>query len=202
MNPPGKLNIAAWLPRSAVNGPGERFVIWLQGCRLRCPGCVNEQMWSDEPRHLLSVDELLALILATGDLKGVTLSGGEPFHQARALAPLAGRIKEAGLTLMAWTGHELDELAAPPARDLLRHLDILITGRFIREQRTTTLPWRGSRNQEVRFLSPAYSHQSIPSYPGSEIHIQGDTMTLTGTPLSLQARAGHFESLKTIIQEN
>ena len=29
------------LPRSAVNGPGERVVIWFQGCDLRCPGCWN-----------------------------------------------------------------------------------------------------------------------------------------------------------------
>ena len=29
------------LPRSAVNGPGERVVVWFQGCDLRCPGCWN-----------------------------------------------------------------------------------------------------------------------------------------------------------------
>ena len=29
------------LPRSTVNGPGERAVVWFQGCDLRCPGCWN-----------------------------------------------------------------------------------------------------------------------------------------------------------------
>ena len=33
--------IHSMLPRSAVNGPGERGVVWLQGCALHCPGCWN-----------------------------------------------------------------------------------------------------------------------------------------------------------------
>ena len=43
-----RLNLARTLPRSAANGPGERFVLWVQGCPLACPGCWNPDTWAFE----------------------------------------------------------------------------------------------------------------------------------------------------------
>ena len=54
------LNVARWITRSRVNGPGERFVLWLQGCSLRCPGCWNPDTWSHAPRQVLPIDAVLA----------------------------------------------------------------------------------------------------------------------------------------------
>ena len=44
------------LPRSAANGPGERAVVWFQGCDLRCPGCWNESTHAFDRRRDRSCD--------------------------------------------------------------------------------------------------------------------------------------------------
>ena len=72
-----RLNLARTLPRSAANGPGERFVLWVQGCPLACPGCWNPDTWAFERRDLRSVEDLAAVILATEGIEGVTFTGGE-----------------------------------------------------------------------------------------------------------------------------
>ncbi|MEZ4315652.1 MAG: 4Fe-4S single cluster domain-containing protein, partial [Polyangiaceae bacterium] len=130
-----KLNIAGWIPKSAANGPGERFVLWVQGCPLACEGCWNPETWSFAPRHVRTIDDVEAEILATPGIEGVTLSGGEPFAQAEALAELARRARQRGLSVVVFTGYELRELRWPAARELLATVDLLVTGRFVRAQR-------------------------------------------------------------------
>jgi anaerobic ribonucleoside-triphosphate reductase activating protein len=180
---PKPLNVARWVPRSAANGPGERFVLWLQGCGLACPGCWNPDTWSFAPRHLMTPDEVLARIQAVPGLEGVTFTGGEPFAQASALVPLAQRIREAGLSLVVFTGHALHELRSPPARELLALVDVLITGRFVLAERDLTLAWRGSRNQEVLFLTQRYGAEDAALGGQVEVHLdEAGGVVLTGFP--------------------
>lgn len=74
---------------SRANGPGVRSVIWLQGCTLTCPGCFNPESHSHEPRVLIPVETIIEHITAIRDtVEGVTVSGGEPFQQSRALLRL------------------------------------------------------------------------------------------------------------------
>ena len=115
-----ELNVARWIARSRANGPGERFVLWVQGCVLACPGCWNPDTWRTSPRILVSVDEICERVLGTAGIEGVTFTGGEPFLQARALARVAGRVRAAGLSVMVFTGHELDELGGEPPDELVQ----------------------------------------------------------------------------------
>lgn len=149
-----RINVAHVLPRSAANGPGERFVVWVQGCPLRCPGCWNPDTWDPTPRRLESPASLLALVDATPGLDGVTLTGGEPFAQARALLPFARGVAQRGHSLFAFTGYDLGELESPDQRALLGLVDVLVAGRYVAAERSTELPWRGSRNQIIHRLSP------------------------------------------------
>jgi anaerobic ribonucleoside-triphosphate reductase activating protein len=188
---PPRLNVARWLPRSAVNGPGERFVLWLQGCGLACPGCWNPDTWSFAPRLLLSVEEVMELVKGSPAIEGVTLTGGEPFAQAQALAPLARRIRAAGLSLVVFTGHELDELRSRAARELLASVDVLVTGRFVMAERDLGLPLRGSRNQRVLFLTDRYNETHLQSEKHAEIYIHADgSIYMTGFPPDDLARRG------------
>ena len=85
-------------------------------------------------------------------LKGVTLSGGEPFCQAAALAELAAALKARGKHLMAYTGYTFEQLLSledPSVRALLEQLDLLVDGRFVRAQKSIELKFRGSSNQRV-----------------------------------------------------
>lgn len=176
------LNVARYVPRSAVNGPGERFVLWVQGCGLRCPGCWNPDTHSPAPRQLYSAEALFEIIRATAGIDGVTFTGGEPFAQAAPLLPLARSIRGAGLSLVVFTGYELSELRSAPARELLGEIDLLISGRFVQSQRDLSLPLRGSANQQLHFLTERYSLAELTP-PAAEIHVDADgRISLTGFP--------------------
>jgi len=69
-----------------VDGPGIRFIIFLQGCLMRCKYCHNRDTWDLEGGKEMSVDELMAELLqyrhfmnASGG--GITISGGEAMLQ-------------------------------------------------------------------------------------------------------------------------
>ena len=177
------LSLAGTLARSRVNGPGERFVIWVQGCSLRCPGCWNPQTWSREGGRRVTVASLVAEIVATPGIEGITFSGGEPFEQAGALAEIAVGVREQGFSVMAYTGHELSELVAPAQRRLLSLCDIVVSGRYVKALRTLDLLWRGSSNQRLHVLSDRYDATSLMDEGGCEVYLGPDgTMTVTGFP--------------------
>lgn len=178
-----RLNLARTIPRSAANGPGERFVLWVQGCPLACPGCWNADTWVFERRDLRSVDDLAASILATEGIEGVTFTGGEPFTQARALTLLAERVRAAGLSVFVFTGYDLAELNRPDHLALLAVADVVVAGRYVEAKRATGLVWRGSANQRVHFLSDRYGPTDMEEPGEVEFHIEKDgTLTVTGFP--------------------
>lgn len=178
-----RLNIARTLHRSAVNGPGERFVLWVQGCPLACPGCWNPDTWAFEKRRLVEVDELAETILSTEGIEGVTFSGGEPFAQARSLAALAGRVWQHGLSVMVFTGYTMEELTSAEHQSLLRLTDVVVTGRYRAKESSVVHPWKGSRNQTVCFLTSRYSQDDVPGLPQTEVHIDElGQVFITGFP--------------------
>jgi anaerobic ribonucleoside-triphosphate reductase activating protein len=125
-----------------LTGPGERFVLWLQGCPILCPGCFNEDLLPFVQRHIIDVAEMAATILGVAGIEGVTYSGGEPTGQAQGLALLSERLRAAGLTVVCYTGYTLEALQA---RDdswinrLLSYVDILIDGPFVRDKAANLL---------------------------------------------------------------
>jgi len=157
-----RLNVAAWYPASENSGPGKRTVIWLQGCRKRCEGCVNPHLHSFTDREWVEVADLAALLLAIKGIEGITVFGGEPLLQYRALAPLLGAVKAGGLTVMLYTGFLYEELQAAAASygamaEILAATDILVDGPYIVTEDHNEM-WRGSANQRILFLSDAYRH--------------------------------------------
>ena len=144
------LRVAGVIEESIVDGPGIRFVLFLQGCRLRCPGCQNPQTWDFDGGTLVPSDEVLARIRENPLVHGVTFSGGEPFEQAEALLPLANELKAQGYHLMAFSGFTLEQLVQKPENcALLEQLDLLVDGPFIEAQKSLDLRFRGSRNQRI-----------------------------------------------------
>ena len=87
-------------PESIVDGPGFRYVVFVQGCPHHCPGCHNPQSHAFGVGTKRTVDELLEEMRENPLLSGVTLSGGEPFCQAEALCELAFRVREMGKTVV------------------------------------------------------------------------------------------------------
>ncbi|MBR5190708.1 MAG: pyruvate formate lyase-activating protein [Clostridia bacterium] len=69
-----------------VDGPGLRFVVFLQGCNLRCKCCHNPDTWSMTGEKQFAPEEILEKAVKYreyfGDKGGITLTGGEPLLQA------------------------------------------------------------------------------------------------------------------------
>lgn len=142
------LNIADIERCSRIYGPGLRFVIWVQGCGLRCKGCWNSDMWSFEERSLYTVDEILGIVQKE-DVEGVTILGGEPLYQSKVLLKLVKKLKESGYNIMLYTGFEPEEITDLYSKELFSLSDIVICGRYQEEKRSIYLRWRGSLNQQI-----------------------------------------------------
>lgn len=179
-------NIAHIEPESEIYGPGRRFVIWLQGCSLACPGCWNKEMWSFEPKHLVERDILLSDILSYPGLEGVTLLGGEPLQQASNVHWLLSNLKDRNIGIMLYTGYELEEIFVNPTLSHICNLaDILIAGRYHEEERYLFLRWRGSRNQSITLLTDRYSDLQLEDNL-NEVELTIDEhgrITLLGYPI-------------------
>jgi anaerobic ribonucleoside-triphosphate reductase activating protein len=191
------------LPRSAVNGPGERAVLWLQGCDLRCPACWNPSSHAFDRTRDKPVDQVGEWILSCSGVEGVTFSGGEPFQQAPELCHLCEYIKlrRPSLSIGVFSGYTLHELAhgrwywRSPDGDawfkgddelfyqIRQFLDFGVFGRFCQTMACNDKPLCGSRNQEVVFFSERYSRQDLEPQ-GYEVSIceDGALATITGFP--------------------
>ncbi|MBP3730093.1 MAG: anaerobic ribonucleoside-triphosphate reductase activating protein [Mailhella sp.] len=144
------LRIAGVIEESIVDGPGLRFVLFVQGCPIHCPGCQNPQTWDSAGGKAVTCKAVLDKITQDPLVHGVTFSGGEPFEQAQALLPLAQELKSRGYHLMAFSGHTLEQLIRrEECRSLLELLDILVDGPFIEAQKSLDLRFRGSKNQRI-----------------------------------------------------
>ena len=183
-------------PWTGVEGPGNRFCLWVQGCRRHCPGCFNPQTWEFNSGEEISADELLSQIFETRDIEGITLLGGEPFEQAEELYRVCKTVREKGLSVVAFTGYTLEELQQTDDQNvhmLLSEVDLLIDGPFLIEQQDFSRPWVGSKNQRYLFMTDRYSVQDVfNSDQKVEFHIdkQGK-IHINGMPnLEMQAFLG------------
>lgn len=166
------MNIAHIEECSFIYGPGRRFVIWVQGCSIRCKGCWNKEMWSFEDKIILSVKQLLTKIENEKDLiEGITILGGEPLDQFAEVSELLIECKKLGLSTMLFTGYEMTEIIEKQMTLILDNLDILITGRYDRSKRTINHQWIGSTNQEIHYLTERYNNFTIVNSNYIEISI-------------------------------
>ena len=182
------LNLAGFLARSAVNGPGIRAVIWVQGCPIRCNGCFNPGFWSFSPATVVSPYELAGRIRAIPGVDGVTFSGGEPFAQADALAVVGEQVRETGYTVVTYTGYTHEHLLSaddPAWNRLLNVTDLLIAGPYVRALSCSS-PFIGSSNQELISLTGRIPRDPASRHADEEIiefsiNAHGTT-TITGFP--------------------
>ncbi|MEY2633642.1 MAG: hypothetical protein RIR00_2296 [Pseudomonadota bacterium] len=143
-----------------VLGPGRRIGIWFQGCSIHCPDCISRDTWAFERGQRMPVAALLAWCRQVGQpgFDGITLSGGEPFDQPKALLALLRGLQQwrqaaqLDFDLLCYSGYPLAHLQQKHA-PLLRLLDALIPEPYVDAQPMNWL-WRGSDNQPLVPLSP------------------------------------------------
>lgn len=149
-----KLRLAGVIRESIVDGPGIRMTVFVQGCPHHCKGCHNEKTWDFNGGYDSTVERIIEEAKKDPLLKGITLSGGEPFEQAEALSYLAQLAHENGLNVMTYTGYTYEKIVEsfnrrPDWEKLLKQTDYLVDGPFVLSERDLLLHFRGSRNQRL-----------------------------------------------------
>jgi anaerobic ribonucleoside-triphosphate reductase activating protein len=167
--------------RSRANGPGARFVVWLQGCTLGCTGCFNPGTHDADGGTELTIAELVARLHAVRGIEGLTLSGGEPLQQAAATGALLAAARARGLSTLLFSGYTLDEIRAlDDGAGVLASLDVLIDGRYVASARLGE-GLCGSTNQRIHLLSDRYTLAQVEATPVAEVRIApSGEVVLTG----------------------
>jgi anaerobic ribonucleoside-triphosphate reductase activating protein len=148
------MRIAGLVNDSIVDGPGIRFSVFAQGCPHKCPGCHNPLSHDPMGGSEIMVEDIIAKLSKNPLLDGVTITGGEPFFQAEECFRIAKTAHEKGLNVWTYTGYTYEQLTAgqdqhPGWKELLEETDVLVDGRFVLEQRSLEIKFRGSRNQRL-----------------------------------------------------
>ena len=184
-------------------GHGVRAGIWLQGCSLGCHGCASRDTWDAGGGELAAVAAVVEWLDGLpGPLDGVTISGGEPFQQADALAQLlveldgwrAGR----AVDLLVFSGHPWTVLSARPAFEpALARCDAVVAGPYV-DRRNTGSPLRGSDNQEIVALTELgrdrYGDAAALPVPRMQVAVDGDRVRLIGIP-----RRGDLDRMRAVL---
>ena len=145
-----KININAIMEDSLANGPGKRFTIWVQGCSIQCKDCFNKDTWSSEENELIEVDTLVKQIQEQ-DVNGITISGGEPLDQYESVLEFCKKtFKDYSIFLIS--GYKYDRIKKEK-EEILKYLDIITTGPFIKSLEIKEFQYGGSTNQETLFLT-------------------------------------------------
>ena len=111
-----------------VDGPGIRYVIFLQGCHLKCKYCHNRDTWDINGGYYSSLDEILDkienyknYIMPNG---GVTVTGGEPLLQVHFLIELFKKLKEKNIHTCIDTSGMID--ITEDIKTLLNYTDLVL----------------------------------------------------------------------------
>jgi anaerobic ribonucleoside-triphosphate reductase activating protein len=184
-----RLNVAEVCIGTRALGPGLRAAVWVQGCPLRCPGCVSPDWIEQRTERLVDPAELAVELLADPRVDGLTLSGGEPMSQAAGLAAMVRTARATRpVTVVCFTGFTLDALRrhppAPGVGELLAQVDVLIDGPYL-ARRDDGRGLRGSNNQRVHHLTDRLRGSGY-DFAGrartAEIRLRDRTAMLVGVP--------------------
>lgn len=158
-----KIRLAADLQKdSIVDGEGIRTVVWTQGCPHQCKGCHNPLTHDFNGGALVDVDYVLDELKKLKGQDGITLSGGDPVCQSEACAVIAKEAHELGLNVWCYTGYTYEAMIRNPKhRKLLENIDVLVDGKFILEEKSYDVYFKGSRNQRIIDVSKSLAEERV-----------------------------------------
>lgn len=141
-----------------LNGDGMRVVLWVAGCEHHCPECQNPETWGRDggiPFGFSAFKEIREQ-LNKDYISGITFSGGDPLapYNCKDVLSIIQWVKRnyPNKTIWVYTGYTYEELLARNniyISEVLRRIDVLVDGRYMRDLRDINLKWRGSSNQRV-----------------------------------------------------
>lgn len=148
-----------------ANGDGVRISLFVSGCENHCPGCFNPKTWDTCYGDKFTKNTLQEIIDFLGNpyISGLSLLGGDPMLHVNqeCVAEIVKTVKAAypDKTIWMWTGYTLPELLdeSQPCHtqyteEILKHVDVVVDGRFVQELKMPGLKYKGSSNQRVLVL--------------------------------------------------
>lgn len=187
---------------STVNGPGNRAVIWFQGCTLNCPGCWNPNTHSFSDVPSTPASEVETWIMNLEGIEGITFSGGEPMQHLADVMQIARFVRDVRpeLSIGMFTGYTARELETgnwmtlhpsgialvsgdSKLWDLVRPmLDFAVLGRFNAGKVSTDKPLCGSSNQDIMLFTDRYTASDFKPQT-TQVTIDADGLVkITGYP--------------------
>lgn len=149
------MNYSGIINCSIVDGDGFRVSLFVSGCKHCCEGCHNRQTWNFKfgKPYTQEVEDILFDRIDKSFIKGLTLTGGDPMYSADELIEVVKRFRERfGDTKDIWiyTGFTMDEIKSDEKMKSLADMcDFVVDGVFKKDERDTTIAFRGSRNQII-----------------------------------------------------
>ncbi|WP_236778476.1 pyruvate formate-lyase-activating protein [Pseudalgibacter alginicilyticus] len=177
------------------DGPGIRWVVFLQGCKLKCLYCHNPDTIETSGGTVYDIEELVQMALKMkpyfGARGGVTVSGGEPLLQAKELIPFFKRLKEEGIhTNIDTNGRILNSFS----KELLDNYTDLVMLDIKHMTEEGYLALTGVKCKETTFNFAEYREASGKNMWLRYVLIPG----ITSKPQLLHAMGAYFKDYDTI----
>ena len=168
------IRVAKVIFGTEVEGPGKRVAIWTQGCSIKCPGCINQELQNKNGGYDIDVYDL-ALEIKKSGLTKVTILGGEPLDQAPQLMNLvwAIRTRNPGIETMLFTGYEEKEAKKILSPLVWHAFDVIITGPYVCNK-PDDRAWIGSSNQVIHRVSERSKDYTWPKKDGFQLEFSFD----------------------------
>ncbi len=145
------LSVARIVSSTSTDGPGLRTALYLQGCNIHCPGCHNSALWDISEGELIHVEEIWERLKESEE--NISILGGEPLMQYIGLTALCKCIKEhSDKSIWLWSGYTLSHIQQHYS-EILKWVDVIVDGPYIKEQADHNLRFRGSSNQHITPIS-------------------------------------------------
>ncbi len=151
------LRVHKLIEGTKAEGPGLRLAVWVQGCSIHCDGCYEKDAWNPHGGYDVSVQDLIDR-MSNGNLEGVTVLGGEPFEQPKALSEFLRKVKAIDKSIIVFSGYTYERLMSEGNADALCALsfvDLLVDGEYRKDLPECDRPMIGSSNQRFIALSDA-----------------------------------------------
>lgn len=167
----------------AVDGPGLRFIVFMQGCKMRCAYCHNPESWNLDEGEVMTSDEVLAKASRYktywNDKGGITVSGGEPLVQIDFLLDFFEKAKAKGFNTCVDTSggpFTFEEPFFSKFKKLMEVTDLFMLDiKQIDDEKHRNLVGQSNKNiiEMAKYLSDSgkkmwIRHVLVPGYTDSE----------------------------------
>ncbi len=152
----------------SVDGPGVRFIVFMQGCNMRCKYCHNPDTWDKNGGREVTADEVIKTALRYrtywGKKGGITISGGEPLLQLDFLIELCKKCREQGISTVIDTAGKpftREEPFFSKFNELLKYTDLIMLDlKHIDSKDHKALT--GFGNENILDLAQYLSEKNVP----------------------------------------